>query len=175
MAPILHWVVLFAFWLVLSGVFDVQHVVIGLIATAVVARQGRPAQLLSSGGEDGALSHLASIPWARVWLYSIWLLRQIVVANIQIARVVLDPRLPIEPATVRVPARVSSDAEITLLANSITATPGTVTVHSPENGRGEFVIHALVDPAGVPAAVRDMEDRVIQALGGRRRRQGQGT
>lgn len=169
MAPIVHWAVLFAFWLVLSGVFDVQHVVIGFVATAVVARQGRPAQLLSAGGDKGALSHLASIPWGRVWLYTLWLLREIVRANLQIARVVLDPRLPIEPAIVRVPARVTSDAEITLLANSITATPGTVTVHSPENGRGEFVIHALVEPQGVAASVRDMEDRVIDALGGRRR------
>lgn len=169
MAPILHWVTLFAFWLVLSGVFDVQHVVIGLIATAIVARQGRPAQLLSSGGENGTFSHMASIPWGRVYLYVGWLLWQVVRANLQIARVVLDPRLPIEPAMVRVPARVSSDIAITLLANSITATPGTVTVHSPEQGRGEFVIHALVDPDGVAANVREMEDRVIDALGGRQR------
>jgi multisubunit Na+/H+ antiporter MnhE subunit len=53
------------------------------------------------------------------------------------------------------------------LANSITATPGTVTVHSPDQGRGEFVIHALVDPDGVAAGVREMEDHVLYALGER--------
>jgi len=168
MAPYLHWLTLFAFWLALSGVFDVQHVAIGVVATGIVAWQSRPAQLLSGGAESERVTHFASMPWVRLFVYVIWLLGQIAKANLHIARVVLDPRLPIDPGMVRVPARVSSDAAITLLANSITATPGTVTVHSPEQGRGEFVIHALVDPGAVAAGVRDMEDHVLRALGERK-------
>ncbi len=167
MAPFLHWFTLFAFWIVLSGVFDVQHLAIGLIATGVVAFQGRSVLRISAAGEEGISSHLASIPWIGVYLYALWLLPEIVRANLQIARVVLDPRMPIAPAIVKVPARVSSDAAITLLANSITATPGTITVHSPESGRGEFVIHALLNAESVPSDVRDMEDRVLRALGGK--------
>jgi multicomponent Na+:H+ antiporter subunit E len=167
MAPFFHWLTLFAFWSALSGVFDVQHVAIGLAATAAVALRSRPAQILDSGSGDDSLSDLGTMPWLRLYSYLIWLVGQIIKANLQIARVVLDPRLPIDPALVRVRARVTSDAAITLLANSITATPGTVTVHSPDQGRGEFVIHALVDPDGVAAGVREMEDHVLYALGER--------
>jgi len=166
MAPFLHWLVLFAFWLALSGVFDVQHVGIGVVATGVVAWRSRPAQFVRDDTGTEGLTHFATMPWARLFMYVIWLFGQIAKANVQIARVVLDPRLPIDPAMVRVRARVSSDAAVTLLANSITATPGTVTVHGPEQGRGgEFFIHALVDPGAVAAGVRDMEDRVLHALG----------
>lgn len=50
------------------------------------------------------------------------------VANVQVARLVLDPRLPIDPVVVRYEAPFSGDLAITTLGNSITLTPGTVTL-----------------------------------------------
>ncbi len=165
MATLLHWLILFAFWLVLSGMFDAKHIVIGIIATVAVVLSDRDLERVSLGPAQSDSSHLALLHWRGVLPYSLWLLRAIAAANLQIARVVLDPKLPIEPAVVRVPTRVESDMEITLLANSVTATPGTITLQADE-GRREFLIHALVDPQDVPSAVREIEDHVLRALRG---------
>lgn len=162
MAPLLHWLALFVFWLLLSGIFDAKHVGIGIVATAAVALSGRRMQRIDTG--EGAEMHLASVRWDGIFAYSFWLLKAIFDANREVVRVVFDPRLPIEPALVRVPTRVSSDIEITLLANSITATPGTITVRAADEENQEFVVHTLMNPGGVPGAVRDMENRVLRAL-----------
>jgi multicomponent Na+:H+ antiporter subunit E len=158
---------LFAFWLVLSGIFDLKHVTLGVLSTAAIALGSRDLMRVAQSPDGRASTHLATANWRGIFVYSMWLLRAIVEANIQIARVVLDPRLPIEPAMVRVPTRVTSDMEITILANSITATPGTITVRAADEENREFVIHALVDPEGVPAAVHEIEDHVLTALRGR--------
>lgn len=164
MAPALHWLILFLFWLTLSGVFDAKHVGIGALATAAVALRGRRMQKVGFGEGDDREMHLATVRWDGVLLYSLWLLRAIVEANIDVVRVVFDPRLPIEPAMVRVPTRVTTDVEITMLANSITATPGTITVRAADEEHREFVVHCLVHPEKVPGAVHEMEDRVLRAL-----------
>jgi multicomponent Na+:H+ antiporter subunit E len=157
---------LFAFWLVLSGIFDLKHIALGVLCTTAIAFGSRDLMRVAQRPDGGPSTHLATANWRGILLYSVWLLRAIAEANIQIARVVLDPRLPIEPAIVRVPTRVASDMEITLLANSITATPGTITVRAADEENREFVIHTLVDPEGVPAAVHEIEDHVLNALRG---------
>ncbi len=166
MATLFHWMTLFAFWLILSGVFDLKHIIIGLLATMAVAASNRRLGIVEGGESETRALHLASVSWRRAFSYSLWLLRAIASANLHIARVVLDPRLPIDPALVRVPIRVSSDIEIALLANSITATPGTVTVRAADEENHEFIVHALVDSAGVPAAVREIEDHLLSAVRG---------
>ncbi len=165
MGTLFHWLLLFLFWLILSGIFDLKHVGIGLIATLAVAVQARRLQMVGDNSERGIVRHLGTLPWFSIAGYSFWLLRQIVYANFQIARVVLDPRLPIQPAIVHVPTRVRSDAGITLLANSITATPGTITVRSADDANRVFVIHALVNADDVAATVYEMEERIIRAMG----------
>jgi multicomponent Na+:H+ antiporter subunit E len=67
------------------------------------------------------------------------LLAAVVRANLALAAVVLDPRLPIDPAVVRVPAPEGTVARA-LLANSITLTPGTLTVDVTDD---ELVVHTL--------------------------------
>jgi multicomponent Na+:H+ antiporter subunit E len=80
----------------------------------------------------------------RLVLYVPYLLWQIVVANFRIAYVVLHPDLPIDPSVERFKAAVWGGAAVTTLANSITLTPGTLTVEA--DGR-EFHVHALTENA----------------------------
>ncbi|WP_101296586.1 monovalent cation/H+ antiporter subunit E [Halegenticoccus soli] len=77
---------------------------------------------------------------ARMALYVPYLLWEIAKANVAIAYVVLHPRLPIDPSLERFEAAVWGDMPATTLANSITLTPGTLTVDVSER---EFYIHAL--------------------------------
>jgi multicomponent Na+:H+ antiporter subunit E len=157
----LHWMLLFAFWLVLSGMFDGLHTGLGLICTAAIARLSRQMQLVSMGGEEGETHHIAATSLHRQFLYSLWLLCEIAIANWQVVKIVLDPKLPIDPVLIRFDSRVTSDLGITIFANSITLTPGTITV---EVEQGEFLVHALVGGEPAVAGIRSIQERVIAAL-----------
>jgi multicomponent Na+:H+ antiporter subunit E len=161
MGFVLHWMLLFAFWLVLSGMFDGLHAGLGLICTAGVAGLSRQMQLVSLGGGKGDTHHIASTSLHRQFLYSFWLLREIAVANWQVVKIVLDPKLPIDPSLIRFDSSVTSDLGITILANSITLTPGTITL---EVEQGEFLIHALVGGEAAVDGIRSIQERVIAAL-----------
>jgi multicomponent Na+:H+ antiporter subunit E len=80
----------------------------------------------------------------RLLLYVPYLLKEIAVANLQIAYVVLHPEMPIDPKVVQLRAAVGGDGAVTTLANSITLTPGTLTVGVSERS---FEIHSLTASA----------------------------
>jgi multicomponent Na+:H+ antiporter subunit E len=128
--PLLVFAGCLAFWFLLSGHGAPLDVALGVAASAAVAWMNR---------RDEALSDF--LVWTpRLLAYLPWLLREIWLANMQVMRLVLDPRLPIDPIVVRVPTRYATDLARTTLANSITLTPGTVTV----DVEGEtLVVHAI--------------------------------
>jgi len=76
----------------------------------------------------------------RMAIYTPYLLKEIAVANLQIAYVVLHPELPIDPEVVELRAAVWGDTAVTTLANSITLTPGTLTISVTDRA---FAIHSL--------------------------------
>ena len=96
----------------------------------------------------------------RFALYTLWLLWQIVIANFHVVYVALHPKMDdiLEPQMVEFETELKTDLAKFILANSITLTPGTVTVRIED---GVFLIHALTDhtAAGVPG---DMEKRIQQ-------------
>lgn len=78
-------------------------------------------------------------------------------ANLDVVKLVLAPTMAIRPGFIEVPMEAETDLEITSLANSITLTPGTITVHV-DRARRTILIHALHvgdDPEAVRADVRD--------------------
>ncbi|MFC6826153.1 monovalent cation/H+ antiporter subunit E [Halopelagius fulvigenes] len=77
---------------------------------------------------------------ARACLYMPYLLWEIAKSNLSVAYLILHPSLPIDPAMRRFRAAVSGDLPVTTLANSITLTPGTLTV---DVGREGLLIHSL--------------------------------
>lgn len=93
----------------------------------------------------------------RFFLYVPWLFYQVVLSNFHVARLVLSPRLPIDPKLIRYKTKLESDTSMVTLANSITLTPGTITI-AIENG--EFVVHALSRKVADDLNAGDMEDKV---------------
>lgn len=120
----------FVLWLLLSGHWDALHVGLGVAAAALVTWLNR--------GEEDLTAMVRALP--RLARYVPWLLREIVRANLAVVRIVLDPRLPIDPVVVRVPSPVQGPLAVTMLANSITLTPGTITLDVQD---GDLVVHAL--------------------------------
>jgi multicomponent Na+:H+ antiporter subunit E len=138
--------VCFAFWLALSGSVAALPLILGALSSAAVAWTNRDLEMVS----------VAARLSPRFLAYVPWLLKEIAVANIQVVRLVLDPRLPVDPVVVRFDTTLSSDLARTTFANSITLTPGTVTL---DVEGAEFVVHA-VTRAMADLAGGTMERRV---------------
>ena len=152
----ISFIILFAFWILLSGNFDAFHLTLGVISTLVVTFWTGDMLVIDSKLPIGA--RLALL-W-RFTLYTLWLLWQIVIANFHVVYVALHPKMDdiLEPQMVEFKTELKTDLAKFVLANSITLTPGTVTVRIED---GIFLIHALTDhtAAGVPG---DMEKRIQQ-------------
>jgi multisubunit Na+/H+ antiporter MnhE subunit len=93
--------------------------------------------------------------------YGLIFLRALVKANVDVARAVLRPRPTFRPGFLAVPLAAESDLEITILANSITLTPGTISIHV-DRARRTIVIHAL-DVGSDPDAVRADVKQTLEA------------
>lgn len=127
----------FLFYQVLAGTFAPFDIVTGGITATIVA----VALARVSFREPTSTSPIRVL---RVLLYIPYLLYEIIKANIQVAVVILHPRLPIDPRMTRFESAVWGALPVTTLANSITLTPGTLTVRV--DGRN-LLVHTLVPAA----------------------------
>ncbi|MCL0056159.1 Na+/H+ antiporter subunit E [Dehalococcoidia bacterium] len=127
----LTFILLFGFWLLLSGQMDIMHLGLGLVCSLLVALFSH--DLLIKEGTRLTI-FMRFIPFLG------WLVLQIIIANINVARRVIDPKMPILPGIIKFRSNLKSDVAQTTLANSITLTPGTMTV---DVVGGDFYIHCL--------------------------------
>jgi len=103
---------------------------------------------------------LVLLRFAAVVLYDI------LVANVAVARLVAGPLERVRPGFIRMPLRLRGDVAVSLLANTVSLTPGTLSAFLSAD-RTELVIHALQadDPDAIVAAVRERyEQPLIDAL-----------
>ncbi|MFT4639231.1 MAG: multicomponent Na+:H+ antiporter subunit E [Verrucomicrobiales bacterium] len=125
-------------WLVLSGLFDVFHITLGVLCAGIVTWMSSDLlfQERSTSMRDRFLE------MGRVPSYFVWLLWQIVLANVYILKLALTPggMEDVSPRVVRFKTRLKSDFAKYVLAQSITLTPGTVTIKIVGD---EFFVHAI--------------------------------
>lgn len=126
---------LVVYWFILSGYFD--HTVLyvcGAISIALVL--GLMVRMKLLDDETVPYFHGKTIG------YFFWLFKEIVKANMTVVKAVLSPEMEISPSVFKVDMKQSTDIGRTVFANSITLTPGTISV---EMGEGEIMVHALLD------------------------------
>jgi len=132
---IISLIFLLAFWLFVAGI-SAQSLAVGVVAVGFVFWLNR--DLLLSLAEDKI-----TLQGKKILIllgYAVSLLWQIVLANLQVAKIVLSRKMPLEPAVVTFNPGLRSDLGKTILANSITLTPGTLTI----DVKGDvFTVHAL--------------------------------
>jgi multicomponent Na+:H+ antiporter subunit E len=132
---ILTSIILFIFWILLSGDLHITLVISGIVSSLFVGFISHDLLFKSA-----RLGHSITIVFKLV-SYLPWLLWQIILANIDLAYRTLHPSMPIEPHFIEFDTNLKTDKGITILANSITLTPGTVTVIADESGK--FIVHAI--------------------------------
>ncbi|SEV83483.1 Na+/H+ antiporter subunit E [Natrinema salifodinae] len=104
---------------------------------------------------------LRALPYAGLYLGAF--IRELLRANVDVAYRVLSPGMPIEPEVILVPLRVESDVAITVIANSITITPGTVTLDYDAETNALYV-HGVNgrDPEAIAEPIRTWEDYTLE-------------
>lgn len=133
-------VMLFVTWLILSGLYDGFHLTLGVISCGLVTWMS--SDLLFEDRNISVSHRLRQL--GRLSLYFFWLLWQIFLANLHLFHLAFSPRSELQPHILRYESDLESDFERFLLANSITLTPGTVTIKIVGN---VFYIHAISDIA----------------------------
>lgn len=130
-------VVLFLLWISLADSIRLDEIVIGLAATILVVVLTH--HLFFEDAEVPQRSVTQALLWARLLLH---LFKEIVIANLSIANLVLRPTLRLQPQIFRVKTSLKSDLLKTLYCNSITLTPGTLTIDIQGN---DILVHGLTD------------------------------
>ena len=149
--------VLIVLWLVLSG-YWFKPILLFFGACGVITAM---ALTLRTGLLDDESAPFPRIlPFLSYWS---WLGGEILKANLYVIRTALKPELDIQPVLTRVPVRAKSGLARATFANSITLTPGTVTVEVEENG---FLVHALTRELADQEAFAEIERRTIAAAEG---------
>lgn len=131
---------LMTLWIVLSGEIDWFHLTAGMLSALAITFGTNRLLMLPPAIGPASLHPFAAHPWRRLITYVPWLFWQIVISSVQIAYVVMHPKLPIAPCMLSFQVKLPHALARLTLANSITLTPGTVTVDVQGD---EFLVHAL--------------------------------
>lgn len=149
-------VLLLITWVVLSGQFDAFHMVLGLISCALVTWMS--SDLLFRDRQNPVWERVYE-GWKLAW-YFLWMLWQIFLANIAILKLSLSANAleQVNPSIVHFKTKLKSDFAKFLLANSITLTPGTVTIKIKGD---DFYVHAI-NEAAAAGLDGEMERRIAR-------------
>jgi multicomponent Na+:H+ antiporter subunit E len=159
----IRFLVLFAFWLILSGDLESENLIFGVLSAALVTfitqdlPQPEQRWRIAGSGIGAGLK----TAW-RLALYFVWLVREIIISNLQVAYIVLHPKLPINPGLLRFRTQLQNNVGHIVLANSITLTPGTITVDFTD---GTYLVHALVPEAAGTLLEEKMQSKLKAIFG----------
>ena len=157
--------ILAVLWLFVRGVSLTPSAVLGELLIGLVF--GIPVAYASRRfywPEADPTRFLRVAPYAL--LYAASFAKELLLANVDVAYRVLAPSMPIEPRVIVLPLRVRTDVAITTIANSITLTPGTLTMDYDEE-RNALYIHAIDgrDPEAVVRPIRRWESLALAIFG----------
>jgi multicomponent Na+:H+ antiporter subunit E len=146
---------LFAFWLALSGHYTPMLIAVGAVCAVLCALIARRAHVVDTEGHPVTLIRGAITYWP-------WLAWEITKSAWTVTKIIVNPRLPISPTMTVVRASQRTATGIVTYANSITLTPGTITVGVSGN---ELTVHALTREGALDLEAGGMDRRVSQFEG----------
>jgi len=143
-------VLLFAAWLLWSGFFKPLLISLGVFSVLLVVFLAHRLRLF----DTDVFALRFSLRLFRFWG---WLFKEVIISSLEVARLVLNPRMPIEPAVVEFQSRCDHPVDHVILGNSITLTPGTLTLKIES---GNFTVHSLTRQGADALKSGDMDRRV---------------
>lgn len=142
-------VTLFVFWLVLSGHYTVLITTFGVLTVLLTLYMARRMYIIDEEGHPIQLVFRAMFYWP-------WLAVEIAKSAISVSRLIIDPKLPITPTMKTVKPSQRSALGVNNYANSITLTPGTISV---DVNRHEILVHAIQREGAEDVEAGEMDRR----------------
>lgn len=138
-------------WLLLSGHYSVLLISLGFLSVLLVVILALRMDVIDHEGQPLHLNLQALI------IYWYWLLKEIVTANIYVCRLILSPALPISPVIIALRNSQSSDLARVIFANSITLTPGTISIDVD----GDIIeVHAITKELATSLLQSSMDGKI---------------
>jgi len=130
---IIVFILSFLVWLALTGISDIQEIIAGLIVAILVSLLSGHFLISSKKKNNIIIRFFYGI------LYIFKFLWEMIKANFHVAYIVIHPKLPVKPGIIKIHSDLQKDISLTMLANSITLTPGTLTVDIDEQHKNLYV------------------------------------
>jgi multicomponent Na+:H+ antiporter subunit E len=132
---IVLFILLFIFWMILASVFNVSEVILGFLSALMILLYS--VDLVFTKHEASRIT-FRTTKWFIILL--VRLIKEMILANIHVAKIVLSPSLPVDPGFVTIKQPLKKPLNQALFGNAITLTPGTLTVDLTSE---EIVVHGL--------------------------------
>ena len=145
---------LFGFWVLLNGQWTAEIAIVGVIVCAALY-----ALMCAFMGYSPRQEWRIARRLPRIAAYFVYLVGEVFKSAFGVMKLIWSPKLVIEPEVTSFRTKLRTDAGKVVLANSITMTPGTITIDIQED---EFLIHCLDTSFDVGQDGFDMEDRVLK-------------
>ena len=150
---------LFGFWVLLNGRWTLEIAIVGVVVCAALYAFLAAFMGYSPRKEWAVVKRLG-----RILAYAGYLVGEVVKSAFAVLRLIWSPGLEPEPQLISFHTKLRTDAGKVVLADSITLTPGTITV----NVQGDrMLVHCLDSSFGIEEGNFDMEERVMRVEGGR--------
>jgi multicomponent Na+:H+ antiporter subunit E len=144
-------IVLMVSWLLWSGLYKPLLIGLGFFSCLLSLWLARRTGFFRHAMKLSALLRLPALWW--------WILKEVVASSIEVARIVLSPSLPIQPELVELPSAEKADSAKVILGNSITLSPGTVTIDINED---RLLVHCLSASSAASLRSGEVERRVAR-------------
>lgn len=126
--------VLMLIWIGLTGQIAWWNALLGLVIGVAIMRFGRREERERAKRKVWNVGYLVRL--------ALVFLRDLIFSDITVLRACIDPRVKLEPAVIKIPLRIRGDERVMILANMISLTPGTLSLHVSED-QSDLIIHAL--------------------------------
>lgn len=160
-------VILAAFWFLLSGRVGVQYAIFMLASVGLVLALNPERPFEDRTHTEATRTDHVSLrgrlrAGGYLLRYVAWLVWNVIKANVDVAYRILHPRLPIQPSLFLFRTRIRHEVGQVLVANSITLTPGTVTIDLAD---GAYLVHALHPSTAGPVISGELQNAVAPVFG----------
>ena len=147
--------VLLVFWLTLSGHYTTFLITVGVITSVAIALLAARMDVVDHEGHPVHLAPAALTYWP-------WLVWQIILSAVNVSKIIINPSLPVSPTMTRVKMAQKSDVGRVTYANSITLTPGTISVDIEND---DIIVHAITRENAIDLEGGEMNRRVAKFEG----------
>lgn len=145
------------FWIAMSGFLDAIHLTFGVLSVTGVLMLNYQLKKHRFYADD--MDNLDGLRFFRAIYYFFWLVYQIIVAGFHVMGIILRPSMPIDPCIIKFRVDLPSSHAKMILGNSITLTPGTLTIDIEDD---LFIVHALDEASYGSLENDEMPRQVLQ-------------